>query len=379
MSKVWLRWAPAVVAVVAVAGVAVAVPAVANASVSLPGKTPAQVLALVASSRVTALSGTVDETSDLGLPSLPSGAGAPASTSTGLAADLTLLTGNNSLRIYVDGPKKVRVQDLESLAERDLIRNGTDVWVYDSQNNSVQHATLPAANKHFLHPGGSKPNVSTPNVSTPNVPTPAPTTNPADLTPEGLATKLIAQLQPTSNVTVSPDAVRVAGRAAYQLVLTPRATDTLLGSVSVAVDAQTGLPLRVQLDARGQKTPALSIGFSSLDLSTPAASLFDFTPPAGAKVTQLKQPASAPAKPHPAVTKPTETVTGSGWDAVVTVSAAGSLGSLASSRDFAELTTAVAGGRVLHTSLVNILFTTDGRIIAGSVSIARLQAVANAS
>jgi len=379
MSKVWLRWAPAVVAVVAVAGVAVAVPAVANASVSLPGKTPAQVLALVASSRVTALSGTVDETSDLGLPSLPSGAGAPASTSTGLAADLTLLTGNNSLRIYVDGPKKVRVQDLESLAERDLIRNGTDVWVYDSQNNSVQHATLPAANKHFLHPGGSKPNVSTPNVSTPNVPTPAPTTNPADLTPEGLATKLIAQLQPTSTVTVSPDAVRVAGRAAYQLVLTPRATDTLLGSVSVAVDAQTGLPLRVQLDARGQKTPALSIGFSSLDLSTPAASLFDFTPPAGAKVTQLKQPASAPAKPHPAVTKPTETVTGSGWDAVVTVSAAGSLGSLASSRDFAELTTAVAGGRVLHTSLVNILFTTDGRIIAGSVSIARLQAVANAS
>ena len=374
MSKVWLRWAPAVVAVVAVAGVAVAVPAVANASVSLPGKTPAQVLALVASSRVTALSGTVDETSDLGLPSLPSGAGAPASTSTGLAADLTLLTGNNSLRIYVDGPKKVRVQDLESLAERDLIRNGTDVWVYDSQNNSVQHATLPAANKHFLHPGGSKPN-----VSTPNVPTPAPTTNPADLTPEGLATKLIAQLQPTSTVTVSPDAVRVAGRAAYQLVLTPRATDTLLGSVSVAVDAQTGLPLRVQLDARGQKTPALSIGFSSLDLSTPAASLFDFTPPAGAKVTQLKQPASAPAKPHPAVTKPTETVTGSGWDAVVTVSAAGSLGSLASSRDFAELTTAVAGGRVLHTSLVNILFTTDGRIIAGSVSIARLQAVANAS
>ena len=178
---------------------------------------------------------------------------------------------------------------------------------------------------------------------------------------------------------MSPDAVRVAGRAAYQLVLTPRATDTLLGSVSVAVDAQTGLPLRVQLDARGQKTPALSIGFSSLDLSTPAASLFDFTPPAGAKVTQLKQPASAPAKPHPAVTEPTETVTGSGWDAVVTVSAAGSLGSLASSRDFAELTTAVAGGRVLHTSLVNILFTTDGRIIAGSVSIARLQAVANAS
>jgi outer membrane lipoprotein-sorting protein len=326
------------------------------------------VLELVASSKVTALSGTVSETSDLGLPSLPAGS-APASLQSGTAADIALLTGPNSLRVYVDGAKKVRVQDLESLAERDVIRNGSDVWVYDSKDNSVEHATIqPQSNEHFARPG------ATPQGVAPADPTP----NPVDLTPEGLATKLLAGLKSSSTVTVG-DHVRVAGRPAYDLVLTPKVTDTLIGSISIAVDAQTGLPLQVQVDARGQQTPAVSIGFSSIDLSTPAASLFDFTPPAGAKVTELTKHQVGPKTTEPKATKPTDTVTGRGWDAVVTVAAGGSLGSLASSSEFAELTTAVVGGRVLHTTLFNILFTTDGRVVAGSVSVARLQEVATGS
>ena len=361
MSKVWLRWAPAAAAIVVVAGAAIAVPTVANASVSLPAKTPTQVLELVASSHVRAFSGTVEETSDLGLPSLPTGS-VPSSAKGGTSADIALLTGPNSLRVYVDGPTKARVQDLESLAERDVIRNGSDVWVYDSKDNSVGHSTL-ASRQHFVRPG------SAPQATTPD---------PTDATPAGLAKKLIAQLEPTSNLSVDSN-VRVTGRAAYDLVLTPKVTDTLIGSVSIAVDAETGLPLRVQIDARGQKANAVSIGFSSLDLSTPAASLFAFTPPAGAKVTELTKDASAgPKAPGTSATKPAETVTGHGWDSVVTVAAAGSLGKLSQSAEFGELTTAVAGGRLLHTSLINILFTTDGRIVAGSVSVARLQEVASA-
>jgi outer membrane lipoprotein-sorting protein len=370
MSKAVLRWTPAVAAVVVVAGVAVAIPAAANASVSLPTKTAAQVLELVSASKVTALSGTVEETSDLGLPSLPSGAGAPSSSS-GTAADLALLTGDNSLRVYVDGRSKVRVQDLESLAERDVTRNGNNVWVYDSQENSVSHAVL-SSNQHFSRPGGGMQQEPTPSAA-PNA-----TENPADVTPEGLANKLLTELKPSSDVSVAPDAVRVARRAAYDLILTPRATDTLLGSIHIAVDAQTGLPLQVQADARGQKTPAVSIGFSSLDLSTPAASLFNFTPPAGAKVTELNKPAAGSRSPESNAAKPAEKVTGSGWDSVVTLPTGGSLGDLAKSSEFTELTTAVSGGRVLHTSVLKVLFTTDGRVVAGSVSVARLQEVAAA-
>jgi outer membrane lipoprotein-sorting protein len=381
MPGTWRKWTPAVVAVVVVAGVAIAAPVAANASVSLPSKTPAQVLELIESSKVTAFSGDITETSDLGLPSLPA-AGAPGGggSSSSLTSDLALLTGDNSLRVYVDGPKNIRLQQLGSLSEQDVTLSGQNVWIYNSKTNSVEHATLSAKsadapngsathNQHWSRPGalaqGEKPQGG----------------QLTENTPEGIADSILAKLGSTSTVSVS-DNVRVAGRAAYDLVLTPKATDTLVGSISIAVDAETGLPLQVQIDAAGQKDPAISIGFTSLSLSKPDASLFDFTVPAGAKVKELTKSSTAPTHPraHTEAAKPTETVTGSGWDAVVTVTAtgkeSGSLGELAKSPEFGELTTAVADGRVLHTTLFNVLFTSDGRIVAGAVSIARLEAVA---
>lgn len=380
----WRKWTPAVVAVVVVAGVAVAVPVAANASVSLPSKTPAQVLELIQSSRVTAFSGEITETSDLGLPTLsvsgaPTGGGAGGSDSS-LASDLALITGINSLRVYVDGAKNIRLQDLESLGEQDVIRHGNDLWTYDSKTNAVEHATL-SGNDLTQHS----------HVGTPaHIPTGSETTalgsqagnnTVVPTTPEAIANDILSKLRGTSTVTVS-DSVRVAGRPAYDLVLTPKATDTLVGSISIAVDAATGLPLQVQVDAAGQKDPAVSIGFTSLDLSTPSASLFDFTPPTGATVKQLtttRPDGQGTPGPHtgtkPSGAKPT--VTGKGWDEVVTVSgSSGSLAKLTTSPEFAELTEAVSGGRVLHTSLFNVLFTSDGRIVAGAVSVDRLETVA---
>ena len=374
------KWIPAGVAVLVVAGAAVAIPAAANASVSLPSKTPAQVLELVESSNVKAFSGEITETSDLGLPSLsasgiPGGGSVGGSSSSSIASDLALLTGTNSLRVYVDGPKNIRLQNLESLGELDVIRSGSNVWTYDAKSNSVEHLTLPATSgQHFgkpVHaPVGSDKGTQTANNSV------APTT------PEAFADELLATVGTTSTVTVA-DNIRVAGRPAYNLVLTPKASDTLVGSVSIAVDAATGLPLQVRVDAAGQKTPAITIGFTSLDLAAPSASLFDFMPPSGATVKQVKTDGDGSKRAHSdgsSAPEPKPSVTGTGWDAVVTIPAGSSskneLGELTKSPDFAELTEAVSDGRVLHTSLFTVLFTSDGRILAGAVSAARLEAVA---
>ncbi len=166
----------------------------------------------------------------------------------------------------------------------------------------------------------------------------------------------------------------MAGRDTYTLVLTPKATDTLIGSVAISVDASTGLPLAVEATARGQHGTALGIAFTSVSLSTPSASLFDFTPPKGAKVTEQKSAPKQSAHQAAPGTKPT--VVGTGWDAVVETAAGGSSSALTSQKLFTELTTPVGGGRVLHTSLANVLITTDGRVLAGSVSVDRLLAVA---
>lgn len=353
MTRTWLKWMPAVAVPVLIASAAVAVPIAANASVDLPAKTPSQVLALFAGKKVTALSGTITQTSDIGLPALPtSGVGSDASA----ASALELLTGSHTARVYLDGKTNLRVQVMDRLAERDLIRHGSDVWLYDSKGKKVVHSSLPDRSAGV--PEGTRGAV---------------------LTPEQIATKLLASLDPSTTVSVAAD-TRVAGRTAYELVLTPKAGDTLVSSVAIAVDSATGLPLKVDVAARGQSAPAFSVGFSSLTLGALDASLFSFTPPAGAKVTEQALPGAGSVKKHPGAmtqdpaTRPT--VIGSGWDAVVAVPAGADLSKLTGSPLYSKLTTAIAGGHLFHTALVNVFLTDDGRIFAGSVPAERLQAAA---
>jgi outer membrane lipoprotein-sorting protein len=362
MAQRLFKWAPAVGAVVAVTIAAIAIPMTANASSTLPIKTPAQVLALVADSKVSAFSGTIEQTSDLGLPSLPStGPGSDSS----VASTLELLTGTHTVRVYVNGPKDARVQVLDSMAERDVIRNGSNVWVYDSSANTVEHATIAALKgTRKAHLGameqGAMPQTKTGTAKTPSQ----------------IAAALLSALRSSSTVSVGTDST-VAGRSAYDLILTPKVSDSLVGSVSIAVDSATGMPLGVDVDARGQTTPAFSIHFSSLSLAKPAASLFAFTPPANAKVTEVKTPdASKSSSKHAALPKPT--ITGKGWDAVATFAKQSELTKLESSSGFGLLTSTVDGGKLFHTTLFNVLFATDGRVLVGSVSAARLEEVAAA-
>lgn len=363
MVQKWMKWMPAVVVPVLVASAAVAVPFAANAAVSLPDKTPTEVLAMVEHSKVSALSGTIEQNSDLGLPQLPStGAGSDSTASSAL----DLLTGSHKARVYIDGPANVRMQVLDKLAERDLIRHGSDLWSYDSNGKKVVHSVLPNASS----------------------PTSSPTAG-ALLTPNELAKKFLTSIDSSTKVSVASD-TRVAGRTAYDLVLKPKSSGSLLGSVSVAVDSKSGLPLRVQLTARGASDPAFSVAFSSISFGKPDSKLFSFTPPAGSTVTEKalptkdlgsvkKRPDLAKPGVTPNQTVPKPTVIGSGWDSILSVPASAKASSLTSSPLFSKLTTSVSGGRVFHTALVNVFVANDGRVFAGSVSIDRLTSVASSS
>ncbi|HSU70966.1 MAG TPA: hypothetical protein VLI70_05870 [Micrococcaceae bacterium] len=375
MTRPWLRWLPAAVVPAVIAAGALVTAFQAGAAVELPAKTPEQVLAMVAAHQVHDLSGTLEQTSDLGLPQLPSSGSSSHSSSanSSTANILDLLTSPHTARIYLDGPANVRVQVMDTLAERDFVRHGKDLWLYSSKDNSATHVALPdrAATDGTKAPGTRKPETRTPGMMQ---------------TPEELARHLLAKVGPSTDITVGRDAM-VAGRSAYDLVLTPRASDTLIGSVSLAVDSATGLPLSVEVLARGQDQPAFRLAFTDLNLDTPQASLFSFTPPPGATVKEQTLPAKVPAAGAQQQAKPGASgsdthkaghpqVNGTGWDAVAELPSSALPPSLLSSPLLAQATRSVDGGRLLSTALVNVLITNDGRIFAGSVPLERLQSAA---
>jgi outer membrane lipoprotein-sorting protein len=269
MSRAWMRWLPAaaVPAVIAAGVLAGSIPVWAGDP--LPEKTPAQVLALWTEHGTQQFSGTLEQASELGLPELPATGPTSGPASAGGAASIAeLLTGQHTARVYVDGTAKVRIQVVDRLAERDVIRRDSDLWFYSSRDNTAAHLTLPAIAR--------------------DLPKSQPQT-PAYPTPEALASRLLAKVDGSTAVTVGPD-VEVAGRTAYNLVLEPRTQGTLLGKAAIAVDGKTGMPLRVSVTARGQSEPAFQVGFTSLSLEVPDDSLFSFVPPPGATVKELQLP-----------------------------------------------------------------------------------------
>ncbi len=161
MNRRLLRWAPAVVVPVAIAAGVVVVPLAAGAA-DLPVRAPEDVVRLVASSDTETFSGTVEQSSELGLPSLPAGAGGTASRSgDDEQSVLELLTGDHTAKVYVDGADKQRVQVLDQLAERDAVRDGSSVWLYDSKAGRATHLRLGA------HDGGAPEATPTPLATTP--------------------------------------------------------------------------------------------------------------------------------------------------------------------------------------------------------------------
>ena len=363
-----LRWlAPVTAAVVLGAGGSAVGVLTASARSGLPDRSAARLLVDVQQARVEGLSGTIVQNARLGLPSLP-GTGGDGS------SDLSsLVSGSHTLRLWYDGPDRVRVALLGSLGESDVVRNGTDLWTWSSSSKSATHRTVPAASADHGDPGSLASGGA--------------------MTPQQAAEAALHAISPSTRVTTGGNA-RVAGRSAYELVLQPRDRASLVGSVRIAIDGKTHVPTRVQVFARGGSTPAFEVGFTSFDPSAPSASVFAFNPPPGTKVTRGSGPdallgrhrAMAGAGRLPAA-RPR--VVGKGWTSVVVATlpsglpsgrsatrsgpaAAGELGPLLSALPRAS--GSWGSGRVLRGTLFSAVLTEDGRVAVGAVEPSRLYA-----
>lgn len=318
-----------------VAGLAwLAMPASAGEAPVLPSISAEELVQSVLSTKTPALDGTVAVDNNLGLPvsTLPGG----------------VSLNVDGAHVFNDGNGNSKVTVEQGAADSTVVRNGNTVWTYSSKDNTATKTTVPDAK--------------------------TPTEIPAD--PAAAATQLMAKVSESSTVTVEGTA-RVAGRAAYELVLTPKPTEhTVLREVRVAVDAEKRVPLRLAVMTYGTADPALQVAFSDIAFAPQPASEFQFTPPQGAKVTEEQAKA-----PGPSNMTDTTKVVGDGWDTVVTGTfPAGALAPQqgTAGRDvdpkalLSQFGKPVSGpfgsGYVISTKVGSALITDDGRFAAGAVT-----------
>jgi outer membrane lipoprotein-sorting protein len=390
--KISKRWAPAAVVASLITAGTIVLPMQANA-VDLPDLTPQQVMLLM-DGQIEGFSGTIVKTSELGLPpiqlssmmdedmikemeeKLPEGFEdfVPTLIEQNLITQaVELISGTHKIRVYASA-EGTRVQILDPMKQRDLIVNKDEFWFYDSRKATAITGTLDMEiNQADVDKAEADAEAKLAEYAA---------SIQLDISnPEAVANYLMERIGESTTVSVGKDHM-VAGRTAYQLIAQPNAANSLIESVVISVDSETGMALDVKVYSVEQEEPAMHVGFESISFDIPAASTFSFTPPAGTTVETFETPEgledglkaergdkSDQAKPE---------VIGEGWESVMYLSAIPSEVpmDLLENELFADLMTTVSGGKVFSTPVLNVLITDSGEVFAGAVTIAFLQEVA---
>ena len=402
--KISKRWIPAAAVASLIAAGTIVLPMQANA-VDLPDLTPQQVMLLM-DGEIQGFSGTIVKTSELGLPpiqlssmmdedmikemeeKLPEGFEdfVPTLIEQNLVTQaVELIAGTHKIRVYASA-EGTRVQILDPMKQRDLIVNKDEFWFYDSRKATAITGTFDmqvdqadAEAKLAEYAAAIQLDISN---------------------PEAVANYLMEKIGENTTVSVGKDH-RVAGRTAYQLIAQPNADNSLIESVVISVDSETGMALDVKVYSVEQDAPAMHVGFESISFEIPDASIFSFTPPAGTTVETFEAPEDLEAELERLKTEGSNLteeqklaykaeleakyadqakpeLMGQGWESVIYLSAIPSeipMG-LLENELFADLMTQVPGGKVFSTPVLNVLITDSGEVYAGAVTIAFLQEVA---
>ncbi len=320
-----------VAAGIAVAGAVglglLAIPAGAVAAPQLPPVAPEELVSSVLAAKKEPFNGTVEVKNALGLPALPN---APQAAN-----------GDSTARVWSNGENGGRIQLPGPGSERTLVSDGKTFWAWNSEDRTVVTGNR-----------DGKP----------------PDSPDAASDPTTAANEALTRLRASSEVSVDGTA-QVAGRAAYELVLTPLPTErTLLREIRITVDAEKRTPLRMTVLGNGSTDPALQVGFTDLTFGAQDPALFTFTPPPGATIEQ--RPERAAGEPN---ADRQRTVVGEGWDTVtITTRPAPAPGARPENApDLSTVGTPVSGpwgtGRLITTAVGTAIVTDNGRIAVGAV------------
>jgi outer membrane lipoprotein-sorting protein len=386
-----------------------------GAAADLADKSAAEILAMINTDPKIALSGQIIKKADLGLPPmnlvpdisqsmvdsmrerLPAEMAdfiPEASIEGELALILEFFAGTHKANIYMDGPRKVRLQVLDLLSERNFIRNGEELWFYDAAKSRAIRGEIDLVEEE----AAQNQMIDWFNKNSAEFA--------FDITsPISVAQYFLDQAGPSTTFTVEED-LNIAGRDAYQISLLPKTSGSLVEKVNFAIDAENGIPLSVSVKAVNQESLAFEIAFQTISFQRPDGKNFDFQPPAGTQVVEapsLKSPSpeelpaelkelkslaqkkwgdapSLPADFQAQVEAELEKAKEAGWAAVAQLPAELAPNEFAAelqqNRLYKELTRKVAGGRVFSTALFNIYFADSGAIFAGAVTVEKLLEVA---
>ncbi len=186
-----------------------------------------------------------------------------------------LLSGASG-RLWVAKDGRVRLELQAEKGDTQVLYDGHTLTVYDASSNTLYHFAPPTDEADSAtHPSsGQGEKHEVPSVAK--------------------IEQAIAKLDHVNVSGATP--TNVAGRPAYTARVSPKEGGSLLGGAEVSWDAENGLPLRAALYSSTSSSPVIELAASEVSFGPVDSSVFEFTPPAGAKVEEVKLPSGEAGK-----------------------------------------------------------------------------------
>ena len=209
--------------------------------------------------------------------SLASGSGGSA----GQLSSSPLLTGAAG-RLWISREGRVRLELQSEKGDTEIYYDGHTLSMYDASSNTLYRYTPPAHEAGTGDGSGAGDNSGSGDSGTPATTTHEPPTI-------AKIEEAISRLGRHANVSGATP-TDIAGQAAYTVRVSPKESGSLLGGAELSWDAINGVPLRAAIYSSTNTTPALELAATSISYGPVEASVFEFTPPANAKVEEVTLP-----------------------------------------------------------------------------------------
>lgn len=192
-----------------------------------------------------------------------------ASDSSGAAGEASanpLLSGASG-RLWVARDGRVRLELQAEKGDTQVLYDGRTLTVYDASSNTLYRYT-PLAGQQGADPQTTGDKHEVPSVA-----------------------KIEDAIAKLDHVNISgAKPTNVAGQPAYTARVSPKESGSMIGGAELSWDANNGLPLRAAVYSSTSSSPVIELTASEVSYGPVEGSVFEFTPPANAKVQDLTLP-----------------------------------------------------------------------------------------
>jgi outer membrane lipoprotein-sorting protein len=227
----------------------------------------------------------------------------------GALASSPLLAGATG-RLWIAKDGRVRVELQSEKGDTEILYDGHELTLYDPTTNTLYRYAPPQGEGTSSSSSGSTSYAPLPGSDgAGGVRLEYRSAAPREVPSVAKIEEAISRLSP--HATLSPATpADVAGQAAYTVRVSPSHNGGLLGGAELSFDAVHGVPLRAAVYSSKSPAPVLELAATEISYEPVPASVFEISPPPGAKVQEVSPPKEGSA---PSGSSTGADSTGAGW------------------------------------------------------------------